>query len=96
MFDVFAFHGALRGLCGLDHARIGPDRQNLCQTDMFVPGTGFIQEHKHKWLLNHEDLSPIVPDSSRHKKRPDDDTVHRNEFGGQCCEQRGGRCHRIH
>ena len=48
MFDVFAFHGALRGLCGLDHARIGPDRQNLCQTDMFVPGTGFIQEHKHK------------------------------------------------
>ena len=51
MFDVFAFHGALRGLCGLDHARIGPDRQNLCQTDMFVPGTGFIQEHKHKLCL---------------------------------------------
>ena len=23
MFDVFAFHGALRGLCGLDHARTG-------------------------------------------------------------------------
>ena len=43
MFDVFAFHRALRGLCGLGHARIGPDRQNLCQTDMFVPGTDFFQ-----------------------------------------------------
>ena len=41
MFDVFAFHGALRGLCGLDHARTGQDRQNLCQTNTFVPGTSF-------------------------------------------------------
>ena len=43
VFDVFAFHGALRSLCGLDHTLFGQDRQKLCQTYMFVPGTGFLK-----------------------------------------------------
>ena len=30
--------GTLRVLCGLDHARFGQDRENLCQTYMFATG----------------------------------------------------------